>query len=287
MMILFSSLLFNLLILLYWLSPNTLTQYEKTINKVKKMKKSKLFSLGLLFSVALCNTGCLTAQLWDDVHMSQKKVITYEKVSDDNIVAFGQVQQDILDNDNKPSIRKDSLIMMGQNYWYIFFANRQSSHSKELLSILRSGLPKRFIIVPTEAYENQQRAIDTAGKGTLPIKLEKNLKDYFATEFCLKYNAETDAEKAKLKALKFSGDSKCFQVSGRLYQARNIPSEYHFETPIPVSVLKTASVRHTSDPVAVAKAVIGTPFTLPLDAVAGIIIFGGVSTGLMKLSLIK
>ncbi|MDP8161867.1 hypothetical protein QJU89_00135 [Pasteurella skyensis] len=208
----------------------------------------KLFITFTLLSLLLL-TGC-TGILWGEalnIHNDE----TTKIIGEDTIYAFGKTKA------STEQVIKDSLVLMGNKYWYIISAK----NSKTIFELLRAKLPKPFTIM---------------GKGSLPIEIT-NKKGVFNSNFCLKYISQNKQEQNKLKQLQFKSTApkqtiytKCIDVTGKYFTTQQtIKPEYHFETPINVSLFRTETKTNIggSRVVSIPEAVIYTPLALAGDII--------------------
>lgn len=231
----------------------------------------------LSLTLAMSISGC-TVWVWTDATQdtTKQKTITLDK---DKVVAFGQVQQ------NHPQLAKDSLVMMGEKYWYTFSPEK----SKEFFSYLRADLPRAYDVNfnPTHNFGGQ------ATKNAFLVNVEDNGK--FWSHFCLSYTLDKDKkiaekESVQLQKLGFNSDkitgkvkvsltgenisnyqgtsnySKCLHINGKYFKARSDTKiEYKFQQPLPVALQKNITERKKG--LNTFEQILLTPLSLAADVV--------------------
>ncbi len=229
---------------------------------MKQQKPFKFFKYKVttfLLATSLLQTGCITAGVWSEG--VEKTTYTYEKTSNDRILAFGQVKTD------SSQMKKDSLVLMGRDYWYVL--SSQSSQ-QTFLPILRSKLPKPFTITPSGKFSE-------ASAGTLPIVMRSDGKTFFS-RFCLSYETKDQNEISTLQKLQFKPKNnsfqyaRCFDPEGDIFATNKDapPAEYQFQSNVPVSVMEIKSETNVSVGAVITKAAI-TPVTLAADAITAVV----------------
>lgn len=188
----------------------------------------------------------------------------YREVAKDQIQAFGVVKQ------ANSQLAQGSLVMMGQNNWFVV----NPADSAKLQGVLDVKLDKAFQIVDEHSHQPLE---------SFPVRLKAAGSNDFVSDFCLRYDTAKAADTAKLKALSFKehrpeGAQKgsaayyvrCETASGKFYQSPpDYRADYRFETPFPVSVGYTETIKHT-DGGKLAHNIVMTPMTLAGDAVLAV-----------------
>ena len=201
---------------------------------------------------------------------------SYPLVGEDSIQSFGMVKE------NTAQLAKNSLVMMGKQYWFVV----NPDDSLKLQAVLNADLDKQFQMV-----EQNPRYTYRA----LPVTLKSKESKAFTSDFCLRYDTEKAAEAAKLEALSFkktSSDNKsfylrCMTAEGRYYQApQSLKADYRFKQSVQVEIRYKVTTKHT-DAGKLIENIGATPLALAGDAVLAVVAlplaaFGKVADSLRK-----
>jgi hypothetical protein len=197
----------------------------------------------------------------------------------DRILAFGLAKAD------SQQIKRDSLIMIGERYWYVV----EQNDSQTLYPALNAKLSRPYEIL-NKYHEKLSTDIEGAN-GILSAALYPG-EQRFTTDFCLKYQLDTtqpalyQQEKNTLEQTDFTPDMvqkdtyrQCHDIEGTFYSSpQNLPEDYRFENSIPAKLaiveertsIDKSNVARTAllTPVAIAADVIGSVLFLPLGTIA-------------------
>lgn len=220
--------------------------------------------------------GC-TALLWSQDGfiagsrgMVENKYTTqYRKIGNDDIRAFAIVKPD------SQTLPANSLLMMGDNYWYAV----NPKQSQELVAALRVPLSQRFQILVSKP--NEEALYSPSDSLYLDIdKKDDGSAEFEITALCLQYNVPTDlssaAQQKERNALLQAGFklnqgnkySTCFyNIRGTIYaKPEKLPAEYQFERSIPVHLYSSATkIEKDVDGKMVLRNIALTPFTVVGD----------------------
>lgn len=192
------------------------------------MMKLKTVFTAAAVTVSLSGCMTLTSGLWDRDDIVKTKT-THHKVGEDKIHSFGVV------NKANSQLAKDSLVMMGEKYWFVV----NPGDSAKLTEILNVKLPKQFQLV-----KYRKDSVSSA-YAAMPVTLTKPGSADFESDFCLRYDAADAQEAATLEALSFRADKKisehayfrCISAAGKYYATpQNIKAAYRFERSVPVEI---------------------------------------------------
>ncbi len=207
----------------------------------------KYFAFLGLFALLLSFNGCVATGLyWSSFNTDSGTII-----KEDKIYAFAKSKT------QTKQIDKDSLIMLGEKYWYVL----SPKDSKDLHRVLKVKLPEAFYINAKYGYNS------------LPVKIS-NKKGKFHSDFCLEYKTDYSNYTNILKELNFKIKNKkihryekCFKTEGRYFVAqKDISKDYTFENKIYVHFYSSQSHigAKTSN---IAQLILATPLTVALDII--------------------
>ncbi len=207
----------------------------------------KILSFLLLMVLAFSFSGCFfTALLWSDGSHTRSSIIAGDK-----IYAFAKNKK------GNEQIKKDSLIMIGKEYWYVV----SSEDSKPLFELLQVKLSKPFDIK------------GRFGKNVLPIEITED-KGLFFSDFCLRYDTKNLDEEEKLINLGFKTEEnndesykKCLNIKGKYFVAKKIKHlDYHFENSINATLFTLRSAEDSKQQ-STLSLLAYTPVTLMIDLI--------------------
>lgn len=220
----------------------------------------KILQLLLLLSSFLF-TGCIaTAMLWEH---TESKVKLFESSSSSRVIAEDKILAFAKSLKDTSEVQKGSLAFVGEKFFYVL----DLKSSKSLYDVLNVKLEHAFEISATK----ELNVLDL---------LVLNKKREFTQNFCLLYKSKAN-EVEKLKDLGFvlqndashSIDNgkfkKCFSIKGQYFaKNNNIKIDYHFETPIKLSLYTQEYTygSNSSNP-DIVETILLTPLTLGIDAV--------------------
>lgn len=191
----------------------------------------------------------------------------------DNIISFIQLKE------NTGEIRKDSLIIMGENFNYVM----SPLESEQLVKIFNADLSNKHkydFVISDERTTWTMKSID--------IVIDENNK--FKTHFCLRYQIDENniQDKEILTHLGFKSvwsDTyvSCMSIRGKVYATNPqqiLPKDYYFQTPIKVHLsveekqydkegTKILFVAPVTTPLFVAGAVVVVPVIIGLTVLSG------------------
>lgn len=237
------------------------------------LKKLALFSL-LLATLNGC-TGLLWSQngfLAGSRDMVDNQYTTeYRDIGNDDIRAFAMVKPD------SQTLPANSLLMMGDNYWYAVDPKK----SQELVAALRAPLSQRFQILVSKP--NEKAVYSASDSLYLDIsKSEDGSMTFGIPALCLKYSVPTELSaaaqqkernallQADFKLNQGNTYSTCFyHIHGTIYaKPEKLPAEYQFERSIPVHLYSSSTkIEKDVNGKMVLRNIALTPFTVVGDIV--------------------
>lgn len=245
------------------------------------MKNKRNLLVGLILSSTLL-AGCSTSLLWRGELFARDPVLTQDieekEIAQDNVRAFAMVKP----NTNNP--HADSLVMVGDKYWYVI----NKKHSQELGLILQAKLSKQFVTgkIDYEGIEDEKVKFVKREffKVTLSDKaVHKNPQFTMGGVngwFCLYYEMDTtipakqqQQERQTLHKLQFKQRNpsiyqRCFMdLTGTIYQANNnFKTDYTFEKSLPVKLVMQKRMSDINVATLLTR-IVATPFLLVGDIV--------------------
>ncbi|MDO4879083.1 MAG: hypothetical protein Q3966_07320 [Neisseria sp.] len=218
---------------------------------------STLCRSGAALAAVLALSGCFTKLIWNEDPVTHTETVLRDAGSD-QIRAFGVVRE------KNSQLAVDSLVMMGDKYWYVLDA--ASAHHPKALLNTGMGFKKPFAIGDSKGNET----------GRMVVRL-KGRQDFYS-EFCLLYQTDTPDERAVLEKAGFTPRKdkdrlygQCLAFDGKFYAVpKNAKYDYRFETPIQVVLQSEVSKTSVNGAGLVGKILL-TPVTLVMDALTAVV----------------